>query len=353
MAEKISSWASGIKIVPKLITLLVDLMNYIPKNLQLFLYKTLTLACLLSGTQAQADGAKTIPVSDAIQIAPAWKSSNSSSTIDEALRQTNPLEQYVMRCKEAICSYNNNELNLNNVPLIGGFSLLEPYFEKTGELNLMLVNEINGEFLSLNPSRVSGFVYNCVDVGLLGHHGQDPNTATDSICTVKGANGYTFIMLGALESWVVHRNVGLDIKNREGHLNSMAGEVHAMGGEEGLLTAIGDLSALPMDKYAYECHGISPCAVSVEKHDINWHMMPGWQSTYPRYITFMDGSTAEKITVNMRKDYDGSQILISLNPYRRWDGQCYKVTAGELCKPNDMTDLQQSEFEVILGSFKV
>lgn len=276
-----------------------------------------------------------------------WEPRNTPSNIDKVLKLNYDDNKYIKRCQAAKCSYSNDKLEISDMPLIGDFSLLQAFYLKSGELHLMLVNEVNGEFVELNPLRITDAVYDCVRVGMLGHHGQDPETATDSVCMVKKANIDTINMHEILEFWVVERSVAIMEKLRKDHEDSM-------GGEEGLITAIGDLSALPTDRFstAYECLGIKPCAVLDEKHNLNWHIMPNWESTYPTVILLADGSKSSKFNFQMRNYYDGSEFLITYNPIKKWDGICLEVTAGQLCRPSTMTTAQEDDFKMILSSFK-
>ena len=118
-------------------------------------------------------------------------------------------EAFVSLCHDKQCTYDDKKTGFKGIKLLGDYGLLEPLKHDDGRPWLTIINEINGEWLQVNPPQETDMTMSCVRVGTKGYHEQNPNTATDSICTVKGANGYTVQMLEVIETWVVERNIAL------------------------------------------------------------------------------------------------------------------------------------------------
>ena len=51
----------------------------------------------------------------------------------------------------------------------------------------------------------------------------------------------------------------------------------------------------------------------------------------------------------MQKYDNGKLFKIALNGVEAWDGECFQITAGELCRPHNPTDLLLSEFEMVMS----
>ena len=404
-----------------------------------------------------------------------WEPSNIPSNVITSLRQKHEDDEYVMICAKKNCFYSDEKLGLKDIPLIGDFALLEPYFYKTGELNLMLVNIWNGEWVEVNPRMMTDAKAFCVRSGTMSYHGQDPDTATDSICTVAGSNTYTLEMFEVIEAWIVDRNVALEAKTRADHEKAMGGEedagvplgvVHGnwelrhLETDEVLLktqvthsrddawgkgeanridtTLFGpnpseknslgvlverdsefkiseievhfrvngtmkagnferpknwqkindvwtgvfrfdsdtsfpakfvrrtddwsadaayvafdesheNIAKKPYVSMVTNCFSADICQISSAKNNLYWTLPRYWRSSLPTHVLLADGSYSPKVSINMQKYDNGKLFKIILNGVEAWDGECFQITAGELCRPHNPTDLLLSEFEMVMS----
>lgn len=140
-----------------------------------------------------------------------WGDRNTPSNIHEVLRINYPDNDYVKRCENIKCSYDDTILKVKNIPLIDGFSLLGPTLLKNGQLTVTLINEVNGEFVILNPKSLTNASKDKCITGTVnvytGH--------ADSICSVKNGNVYTKKMREILVNWAFVHNAAILKKQQD------------------------------------------------------------------------------------------------------------------------------------------
>lgn len=173
-----------------------------------------------AGADVSSDG-DTMDALDA--DAHGWEPISPKATADPALLRDENTEQIVMTCAQEICHYSDPETGTKDIPILGDFALVHPSLRKDGKLWIEMINIFNGEWVTLNPLRQSDSVTDCVAFNTEGWHGSNPDIDSDLICTVKGANGYTFNQMETLAAWAADRNAAALQQDQADH-NAAMGE---------------------------------------------------------------------------------------------------------------------------------
>lgn len=155
-----------------------------------------------------------------------WEPISPKATADSALLRDYNAEQIVMTCAQEICLFSDPETRTKHIPILGDFALVQPTLHKSGKVWIEMVNTFNGEWVTLNPIRQSDSVTDCVPFSAEGWHGTNSAADTDLICTVKGANGYTFSQMETLAAWASDRNAAAVQQDQADH-NAAMGEDNA------------------------------------------------------------------------------------------------------------------------------
>lgn len=150
-----------------------------------------------------------------------WEPISPKATADPVLLRDYNAEPVVMTCAQEICLYSDPGTGTKDIPILGDFALLEPSLRRDGKLWIEMVNIFNGEWVALNPLRQSDSVTDCVSFGTEGWHGSNSDMDSDLICTVTGANGYTFRQMETLAAWASDRNEAAQQQDQADHRAAM------------------------------------------------------------------------------------------------------------------------------------
>lgn len=138
-----------------------------------------------------------------------WEPSSPPATADAALLYApqDVAQTALFTCRAPACHYSNAANNQKNIPLRGDWAVIASEQRRDGKPFIILANEINGEWVELNPTQQTDMTTDCVEFSDKGWHAAPPAGGhTDMACTVKGGNGETFTMMEELASWAAQRN---------------------------------------------------------------------------------------------------------------------------------------------------
>lgn len=115
----------------------------------------------------------------------------------------------VFTCKEKVCTYDDKDTGLNDIPLLKDWALTEPFYHATAGAgaaknpSIVFVNTTNGQWIDLNPRMLDLTYSSCIEFGKNGRLSAEERIcySTANVNNENNQSGDMMTLLENIETW--------------------------------------------------------------------------------------------------------------------------------------------------------